>query len=207
MRELQTERLRLRPFCADDASAFVALAGDLSVARMTSDIPHPLTEADAAPWLRCEPGEVRYAIEYQGRLIGGVGYFRRPSGAGELGFWIGRPWWGQGLATEATRAVVLYGFTSGGLQAFSSSHFVDNVPSRRVLLKLGFESIGQASMWCVARRSMVDVVEYWLTRPAEAAVPTRAGGGRWRALFGKLRRPAESGAAGTVTLRDPARRS
>jgi len=193
MTELCTERLRLRPFRADDAPAFVALAGDLDVARMTSDIPHPLTKADAAPWLRREAGEVRFAIEYQAQLAGGAGYFRRPSGAGELGFWIGRPWWGLGLATEATRAIVRYGFSEGGLQAFSSSHFTDNASSRRVLLKLGFQPMGRGSMWCVARRSMVDTVEYGLSRPADQPATERAAGGRWRALLDKVRRPTQHG--------------
>ena len=189
MTELHTDRLGLRLFGADDARAFVALAGDLAVARMTSDIPHPLTEAEAAPWLRQEPGEVRFALEYQGQLVGGAGYFRRPSGAGELGFWIGRPWWGLGFATEATRAIVGYGFTDGGLQSFSSSHFVDNSSSERVLQKLGFQPIGRASMWCVARRSMVDVVEYWLARPAEQRLPAER---RWRSLLDKVRWPAQA---------------
>jgi len=204
MTELHTERLCLRLFRADDARAFVALAGDPAVARMTSDIPNPLTEAEAAPWLRRESGEVRCALEYQGRLVGGAGYFRRPSGAGELGFWIGRPWWGLGLATEATRAIVRYGFTEGELQAFSSSHFTDNTSSERVLRKLGFHPIGRAAMWCVARRSMVDVVEYWLARPANEKRAREPAAGRWRALLDKMRRPGTTqSATGRESRREP----
>lgn len=193
MTELRTARLRLRYFRADDARAFVALAGDPAVARMTSDIPHPLTEADAGPWLRREPGEVRFAVEHEGRLVGGVGYFRRPSGAGELGFWMGRPWWGRGFASEAAKAVIDHGFGQGGLRAFSSSHFTDNGASERVLRKLGFELIGRAQMWCVARRSMVDVVEYWLAHPAEITRPREPGSRGWRALIDRIRRPANQG--------------
>lgn len=208
MKDLHTERLCLRPFRADDARAFVVLAGDLAVARMTSDIPHPLTEADAAPWLRRESGEVRYAIEHQGQLVGGAGYFRRSSGAGELGFWIGRSWWGLGVATEATRAIVRYGFAEGGLQAFSSSHFTDNRSSERVLLKLGFQPIGRAVMWCAARRSMVDVVEHWLPRPSAAEGPNAgAAGGRWRSFLDRVRRPARPGAGGQAPSTDRARGS
>lgn len=204
MTELCTDRLRLRLFRADDAHAFVSLAGDLDVARMTSDIPHPLSERDATPWLRREAGEVRFALEHEGRLVGGAGYFRRPSGAAELGFWIGRPWWGLGLATEATRTIVRYGFAEGGLQAFSSSHFIDNAPSERVLRKLGFQPIGRGSMWCVARGSMVEVIEYWLARPAaEEMVVERSTGGRWRALLDKVRRPASH----ATIPGSPARRS
>lgn len=187
--ELRTERIRLRHFRPQDASAFVALAGDFAVARMTSDIPYPLSEAEAGPWLRREPGEVRFAIEYEGRLVGGAGYFRRDSGAGELGFWIGRHLWGSGLATEAVREIVRHGFAEGGLGAFSSSHFVDNPASERVLRKAGFRPVGEGVMWCTARKSMIPTIDYWLARPAEMGwIANPAGGLRWRGLLSRVLR-------------------
>lgn len=184
MMQLRTERLRLRYFRDSDAPAFVALAGDLAVSRMTSDIPHPLDEAAALPWLRRDADEARFAIEYLGRLVGGVGYFRRPSGAGELGFWLGRDQWGLGLATEAAQAVVAYGFETGRLPAFSSSHFLDNPASQRVLVKLGFMPCGESSIWCEARKSMVPTMEYWLSA-GSGAKPDHSG---WRNLLNKVLR-------------------
>lgn len=186
MIELRTERLRLRTFRDSDATAFVALAGDFAVARMTSDIPHPLTEAAAAPWLRQDADEARFAIEYNGRLVGGVGYFCRSSGTGELGFWLGREYWGLGFATEAARAVVEYGFGTGRVPAFSSSHFLDNPASQRVLVKLGFAPSGQSSIWCEARKSMVPTMEYWLSGSPDAPRPSQPG---WRGLLHKVLRP------------------
>ncbi len=186
MMQLRTERLRLRYFRDSDAPAFVALAGDLGVARMTSDIPHPLDEASALPWLRRDADEARFAIEYRGDLVGGVGYFCRSSGAGELGFWLGREHWGQGIATEASRAVVAHGFETGRLPAFSSSHFLDNPASERVLVKLGFIPCGRSSIWCEARRCMVPTMEYWLGRQQPgAAEPDQPG---WRGLLHKVLR-------------------
>jgi [ribosomal protein S5]-alanine N-acetyltransferase len=184
MMELRTERLRLRTFRDSDATAFVALAGDFAVARMTSDIPHPLNEAAAAPWLRQDADEARFAIEYNGRLVGGVGYFCRPSGVGELGFWLGREYWGLGFATEAARAVTAYGFGAGRVPAFSSSHFLDNPASQRVLVKLGFAPSGQSSIWCEARKSMVPTMEYWLSAEPGAR-PDHQG---WRSLLSKVLR-------------------
>jgi ribosomal-protein-alanine N-acetyltransferase len=185
MMQLRTERLRLRYFRDSDAPAFVALAGDLAVARMTSDIPHPLDEAAAVPWLRRDADEARFAIEYRGDLVGGVGYFSRSSGAGELGFWLGRYYWGHGIATEAARAVVAHGFGTGRLPAFSSSHFLDNAASGRVLVKLGFLPCGQSSIWCEARHSMVPTMEYWLRRDPDAPGPGQPG---WRSLLSKVLR-------------------
>jgi RimJ/RimL family protein N-acetyltransferase len=183
MTELRTKRLRLRPFCPADAGRFVALAGDPAVARMTSDIPCPLREAEVGPWLQLEPGETRFAIEHEGALAGGVGYFIRPTGAAELGFWISKQLWGRGFATEAAAAVVAHGFSAGGLRSFTSSHFADNPASGRVLTKLGFERMRRGSMWCVSRKSMVETVEYWKPRPDIQETASPKG---WRALFGRV---------------------
>lgn len=159
---------------------------------MTSDIPHPLLPVHARAWLKPNVNDVRYAIDLHGRMIGSTGYFRRRSGAAELGFWLGREHWGMGLATEAATAVIRRGFMVDGQTAFSSAHFVDNPASGRVLKKLGFEPIGRTRMWCSARGMEVEAVGLWLTRErAEIALgpmvgpepqPVRSSGsriGRW----------------------------
>jgi [ribosomal protein S5]-alanine N-acetyltransferase len=161
---LETERLLLRPFVRTDAAEFARLAGDWAVASMTSDIPYPFSPAQAEGWLKPARGEVRFAVERQGKLIGGVGYYRRASGAAELGFWLGRPFWGSGYATEAGRAVVSYGFAHRRVPGFSSSRFVDNAASARVLEKLGFEPVGRGTIACAARGRDVETVGYWLDR-------------------------------------------
>lgn len=162
MAKLTTERLALRPFHRSDAQTFAQLAGDWDVAAMTSDIPFPLSAEQAMLWMKPVRGEVRYAIVYERRLVGGVGYYRRPSGSAELGFWLGRPWWGQGLASEAARAVVAEGFQRHKVPTFTSAHFVDNSASRNVLLKLGFQRAGECSIACTARGREVEAVTYWL---------------------------------------------
>ena len=164
MSKLETERLVLRPFRRADAAEFARLAGDWAVASMTSDIPYPFSPTQAVGWLKPVRGEVRFAIEREGQLIGGAGYYRRPSGVAELGFWLGRPWWGHGYATEAARAVVRHGFANPRLPGFSSAHFVDNPASGRVLAKLGFEAVGRGRIACAARGHDVEVVTYWLDR-------------------------------------------
>jgi RimJ/RimL family protein N-acetyltransferase len=193
---LATQRLILRPFRRGDAAEFTRLAGDWAVASMTSDIPHPLSQSQASAWLRPGRGEVRFAIELGGRLIGGAGYYRRRSGAAELGFWLGRPWWGRGYATEATQAIVRYGFQTRRLPGFTSSHFVDNWASAGVLRKLGFEPVGRGSIISIARGHDVEAITYWLSAERAMQVlpphvtpapPTP----RWRAWLGRLAgRPA-----------------
>jgi RimJ/RimL family protein N-acetyltransferase len=190
---IATERLRLRPFRRSDAPEFARLAGEWAVASMTSDIPFPFSPAQALGWLRPVRGEERFAVELGGSLIGGAGFYRRPSGAAELGFWLGRPWWGHGYATEAARAVVRHGFADRRLPGFSSARFADNRASARVLDKLGFDAVGRGTIACAARGHDVEAVTYWLDRPrARLAVPpiiaaeaeTRQP--RWRAWLGLL---------------------
>lgn len=185
MARLNTERLVLRPLRHGDALAFARLAGAWEVAAMTSDIPHPLTADQALLWLKPARGEVRFAVEHQGELIGGVGFYRRASGSAELGFWLGMPWWGKGFATEATRAVVAHGFRSHRVPMFTSAHFVDNSASRNVLIKLGFQPAGDCRIACVARGHDVAAQTYWLDR--SQAATTIPGLGAEPTSFRKLK--------------------
>jgi RimJ/RimL family protein N-acetyltransferase len=189
---LTTQRLLLRPFRRGDGADFTVLAGDWAVSSMTSDIPYPLSRAQAAAWLKPSRGEVRFAIELDGQLIGGAGFYRRRSGAAELGFWLGRPWWGYGYATEATRAVVRYGIEVRRLPGFTSSHFVDNRASAGVLRKLGFEPVGRGMIISVARGHDVEAVTYWLEPkramqflPLPPVLPPPPAP-RWRAWLGRI---------------------
>jgi [ribosomal protein S5]-alanine N-acetyltransferase len=190
MHELATEHLVLRRFRPADAEAFVRLAGDWLVARMTSDIPHPLEIATARAWLKPSRQDFRAAIIHQGELIGSVGYYRRPLGGAELGFWIGRSWWGRGFATEAARAIVRFGFECERLPGFSSSYFTENIASAKVLSKLGFETVGESRIFCAARRCELKAVTCWLgqTRAVELNLASRTPPARvsWRSLLGRM---------------------
>ena len=197
---LTTERLILRPFTAGDAGAFLALAGHWDVARMTSDIPHPLTSGDARRWLEPAANEARFALTVAGEMVGGAGYFIQSSGAAELGFWLGRAHWGRGLATEAVKAVVAHGLEHDDAPAFTSAHFTDNPASGRVLAKLGFEPTGTARIHCIARGVDVAAICYHLPREVAAArlgieaQPLRsapqARSGPFSILLGRLSRSA-----------------
>lgn len=163
---LETTRLVLRPFRLRDARRFVELAGDLEVARMTSDIPHPLYTWQSLRWLKSMPDEVRFAIDHHGHLIGGVGFFCPEPDVGELGFWLGRPHWGRGLATEAASAVVSHAFQDCGIRALTSAHFTDNTASGHVMDKLGFAMTGRVRTLCRARGREVEAVTWRLDHAA-----------------------------------------
>ena len=81
----------LRPFRSADAGEFARLSGDWAVASMTSDIPYPFSPSQARRL--AQAGARRGALRHRAgrQAIGGVGFYRRPSGVAELGFWLGQP--------------------------------------------------------------------------------------------------------------------
>jgi RimJ/RimL family protein N-acetyltransferase len=148
-RVLTTERLVLRPYEPSDVEPLVRLAGAREVAATTLRIPHPYTEADArnfiAACLASTEDEARFAIilRTDGQFCGGIGL--RLDGAhyhAELGYWLGVPFWGQGYATEAARAVLDYGFDVLNLHRIYANHVAYNVASGRVLRKIGMRYEG-----------------------------------------------------------------
>lgn len=143
----RTERLLLRPGWREDAAPLARLLADGTIARNAARMPHPYGEADALDFLS-RPREpllpcllVFTRTSGAPRLIGGCGLHRDADGAVELGYWIGRPYWGLGFATEAARAVLGMARACGH-RAIRATHFVDNPASGRVLRKLGFRPTG-----------------------------------------------------------------
>jgi RimJ/RimL family protein N-acetyltransferase len=143
----RTPRLLLRPGFPEDAPALAAAIADEGIARNLADVPWPYRMRDAEAFLASPRDPILPSLlvfeRTQGapRLIGACGLGRRPSGAVEMGYWIARPHWGRGYATEACAALVDIARMLG-LPSLEGSHFIDNPASARVLEKLGFRSRG-----------------------------------------------------------------
>ena len=86
-------------------------------------------------------------------------------GQAEIGYWIGKPWWGNGYATEAAGTLMKHCFGEVGFRRLTCGHFIDNPASARVIAKLGFRRIGNGAQWCEARKSDVATVRYVRRRP------------------------------------------
>ncbi len=133
---------------------------------MMRPVPHPYTEDLARAWIAThgperEAGSAhRFAIEREGRLIGTCDVDEIANGAGELGYWLDEPSWGQGLASEAARAVMTFAFDELTLRRLTSGHAADNPASGRVLTKLGFTRAGQARVWWTPRACEIDLIKY-----------------------------------------------
>jgi len=166
--EIDTERLVLRRPDAADAPRLACWLRDLQVSRMTANVPHPYPPVAAEGWVMLARAQRRlgrsfaFVIHLPGEgVIGGVGVHPGEE-ASEVGYWIGRPFWGEGFATEALRGLVAEAKHLGDLEA---GHFVDNPASGRVLEKAGFVYTGEVvKRFSLARGEKVDSLRMRLPR-------------------------------------------
>ena len=156
---LETERLLLRPQGADDIPAIVALLNDYEISKNLARVPHPYTEEQAREFLargiedraRGQSYPFVVTLKKDGTLIGGCGLRLKDDGMFELGYWLGRPYWGKGYASEAARRVAVFAFHSLDAPVIRASYFHDNPASAHVLEKLGCVPAGVEHIDCVAR--------------------------------------------------------
>ncbi len=155
-----------------DMRAFVAILNDYDVAKNLQQVPHPFTDAQFREALAHRDQERRDGAGYDfavtramdGALIGMCSAERGPNGLWEFGYWYGRPYWGQGYATEAAHPVLRFAFEHIGVEELAAGWFFDNPASGHVLSKLGFIPTGVAQRDCIARGCMVASNQVRLTR-------------------------------------------
>jgi RimJ/RimL family protein N-acetyltransferase len=147
--EIATPRLRLRRPRREDVGAVARLAADYAISSMTTRMPYPYAEGDARQFVDLVATQDRqrentFMIEHPDEgVIGAVG-FHKPTGAPlEMGYWIGRPHWGQGYATEASLAALHWAERDWRRKLIVAGHFTDNEASAKVLIKTGFLYTGE----------------------------------------------------------------
>ena len=147
----RTERLLLRPGWTEDASAVTTLLNDAAVTRKLFDLPSAMTEDEARALLSAErdplaPQMLLFARTGGApRLVGGCALASEAGqdGVCELSFWIGRPFWGLGFATEAVGAIVRAA-RSAGWRRIIARPSADNSAAAHVLGKVGFRPTGRS---------------------------------------------------------------
>ncbi len=159
---LETERLLLRPPAARDGATITVFLADYDIAKNTGRVPYPYRRADADAFIadcaKKRKKETGYSFVIARKpdlyCLGVIG-IRLEDGIFELGYWLGKPYWGAGTATEAGIAVLRFAFGELGVEKITAGHMVDNPASGRVLAKLGFVQTGTEERHSKARGRMV----------------------------------------------------
>ncbi|MGE0180586.1 MAG: GNAT family N-acetyltransferase [Sphingomonas sp.] len=171
----RTPRLLLRPGWKEDAPQLMAAIADERIVCNLAQAPWPYRLADAEVFLtrerKAHEASCLIFLRTQGapRLIGGIGFGRMPEREEpEFGYWLARPFWGLGYATEAGRALIANARESLRLRRLVAGHFLDNPASGRVLAKLGFKATGVTRLrWSEGRKAEAPCREFVIDLTAE----------------------------------------
>ena len=161
----------LRAWRGDDAGSLVGHANDEQVSRCLGErFPHPYSLDDAHLFIAHAlhlDNEKSWAIEVNGEASGGIS-LRQGEGverhSAELGYWLGRAYWGEGIATAAVRAIFPHALREMRLYRLQARVFADNPASMRVLERCGFEHEAVLHRLVVKGDRLLDMHVYAITR-------------------------------------------
>lgn len=149
---LTTPRLLLRQLRPEDVPALVQYADNRKISDQIVNIPYPYREPQAAFRIAYVARGFKQGTHYvfaiirqeSQELIGEVSlHLDDARRRAQLSYWIGEPFWGRGIATEAARAVLDFGFERLELEYVIASRYAENVASGRVLEKIGLRPAGR----------------------------------------------------------------
>lgn len=165
---VETERLILRAPRAQDAPYIAKYLNDFDVAGNLARVPFPYHLSDAHAWLRTRHSDVdvddaNFTIEVKGiGYVGHIGFHPGPHGP-VIGYWLGKPFWGQGIMTEAAAASLDWFFATSNAPVVYSGVFHFNLASLAIQQKLGFTQTGRSYLLCLAREAEVEHIDTQLT--------------------------------------------
>ncbi len=164
--------VHLHPLDLADAPRLAELANNFHVwLQLRNVFPHPYTLYDAVNFIeQARAGNFgkAYKITYQQTFAGLIGLVPQPDvyqRSHEIGYWLGEPYWGKGIATEAVRQLVEIGFADATLVRIYAGIFSSNPASMRVLAKNGFVLEGISRQAIYKNGRLLDEHRYALVRP------------------------------------------
>jgi hypothetical protein len=141
-------KFKLRKFKAGDEESLMKNINNVDIARNTLTIPYPYTTKDARSWIKRnlklnrvrKPAEINFVIEINGEVAGALGFAKidRTNKNAEVGYWLAKKYWGQGIMTDALKEMTKLGFEKHKLRRIYAYVFAPNKASQRVLEKAGF---------------------------------------------------------------------
>lgn len=165
---IETERLVLRPHKIGDADPIAASLGDFAVARMLTRVPVPYDRQDALDWLNTVTSGLKpdwcFAITMADDVHIGTVSIELRHGLWHLGYWLNRFYWGKGLMSEATEAVLDHAFRRMPQAEIAAGAFADNPASFKVLEKLGCTIVGVSDVYSLSRSAMAPMIDMRITQ-------------------------------------------
>ncbi len=172
---LATERLALRPYAAADAAELHRLINDWEVCRSLAAVPFPYPRDLADDWIAAASRSLAAGtachLAITGRegarevIVGGVGLrIDRAARSGQLGYWVGRRFWGHGVASEAAGRFVRWALANLDLDTIAATVATDNAASIAVLRRIGLKHVGQGRETFAARGAEQPVLRFAATR-------------------------------------------
>ena len=167
---IQIGQYFIRNWAPGDEAALVKYADNRRIwIKLDDRFPHPYTTPDAREWIDISSREpvTNFAIATSEEAIGGIGLrlldglFRRSA---EVGYWLGEPYWGRGIATVALKSIVDFAFKEFDLVRLQALVFAGNTPSAHVLEKNGFKLEGRMVKGVFKDGENIDALLYALTR-------------------------------------------
>ena len=166
----------IRPWRISDAMDLAAALSDPAILNNLRDgLPYPYTKKDAEDYITAmlcadKSAVFAYAICLEDRAVGSIGAFRQSNihfRTAELGYYLAREYWGRGIVTEAVRQLCERVFAQTDILRIYAEPFSDNVGSRRVLEKAGFQLEGILRRNACKNGRVLDMALYALTRRPE----------------------------------------
>ncbi|MEN6372459.1 MAG: GNAT family N-acetyltransferase [Armatimonadota bacterium] len=172
--KIETERLILRPLRQSDAPELFPLINDADVAQYMFRVPHPYPEDVLPEWLKKAEAAMKRKEQFEFAII--TKETGKPAGVcsldgiswenenAELGYWLGKPYWGHGIMTEAAKAVVTFGFDILGLERIYASCFEENKASAKVIQKAGLLYEGCSRHGIKKNNEFINILKFGMIR-------------------------------------------
>jgi ribosomal-protein-alanine N-acetyltransferase len=162
----------IRSWHSSDVPSLVANANNRRIwINLRDRFPHPYTAKDGRRFVRTATQMVPesfFAIAVGGAAVGGIGFVLQPDVervSAEIGYWLGEPFWGRGIATEALRALTAYAVEHCHLTRIFAVPFASNTASCRVLEKAGYVLEGRLRRSAVKDGAILDQLQYAFVAP------------------------------------------
>jgi len=171
--QIETKRLIINELKSEDIKSIVKYASNKSISDYTLNLPHPYSEKDAIYWINLAHQGLKAGTNYifairlkdDNQFVGGIGLtVEKRFNRAEIGYWIAAPFWRKGIATEATKAIIEFGFDKLELNKLTCSHLAKNTASGKVMQNSGMNKEGELKEHILKKNEYHDLILYGITR-------------------------------------------